>query len=110
MEEEVILKAMHCCTNIDTGCDVCPFRKNSKACDNLLQNAIDIIEKQQETIETLEQKLLGNNVEVVVYCKDCIYGVIGINNKQYVCIKDNQYRKSDYFCANGKQKGNDTNV
>ena len=55
MTDKEIVKALKYCISYDYDyCEECPYRNNKPCQDNLIQDAIDIIKRQQAEIEMLK--------------------------------------------------------
>ena len=80
MTDKEIIKALECCISAESCC-VCGY---TKMCDGttIHQFALDLINRQQETIERLKEELLDSNIEIaeLYKCKfsadDVAYNII----------------------------------
>ena len=121
VDEEKVKKGLEMCSRDKWSCTKCPYfvTKGEPKCMTALgQDALKLIKKQQDIIDTHKANLeetLECLVEKtnVVRCKDCenfVWNSISQNAGSCgIGIGDgrNNWHSKDWFCANGKRKQTD---
>jgi hypothetical protein len=63
--------------------------------------------KEYEHWRQFQKELNGNSIDIIVRCKECIYYSSEPDSKGDHCDKIHWSRGTDWFCADGKRKGNE---